>query len=47
MKTLKKEKLIEILRNIVSEDPFCGIEGEDKALSELTEYLEENDIEVI
>lgn len=47
MKILKKEKLKEILDLIVSEDPFCGIEGYDEALSKLIEYLNENDIDVI
>jgi hypothetical protein len=46
MKTLKKEKLNEILDLIVSEDPYCGVDGQEEALSKLIEYLNENDIEV-
>lgn len=46
MATVKKDKLHEILLQIVSEDPYCGIEGEDEALTELIKYLEENDIKV-
>ena len=46
MKTLKKETLKTILKQIVSEDPYCGIEGEDKALNDLIKYLEENNINV-
>jgi len=47
MKTLKKEKLQEIIDQIVSEDHYCGLENVDKAISDLIEYLKENDIEVI
>ena len=46
MKTLKKEKLNKILDLIVSEDPYCGVDGQEEALLKLIEYLNENDIEV-
>jgi hypothetical protein len=46
MKTVKKEELKEILFLITSEDPFCGLEGEEEALSELIKYLEERGINV-
>lgn len=46
MKTIKKEKLQEFLDQIESEDPYCGLYNEDKALSDLIKYLENNDIEV-
>jgi len=47
MKMIKKEKLQEILDQIVSEDPYCGLENADKALLDLIEYLKVNGIEVI
>ena len=46
MKALKKEKLDEILDIIVSEDPFCGLDGREEAMTKLVEYLGENDITV-
>ncbi len=46
MKPVKKEELKNILLIIQSEDPYCGVEGEKEALSELIEYLEERGIKV-
>jgi hypothetical protein len=46
MKPVKKEELKDILFTIQSEDPYCGVEGEDEALSELIKYLEERGIKV-
>ena len=46
MKPVKREELKEILLTIQSEDPYCGIEGGDEALSELIKYLEDRDIKV-
>jgi hypothetical protein len=47
MKTLKKEKLQEIIDQIVCEDPYCGLENVDKAIEDLIEYLKQNEIDVI
>lgn len=46
-KKLEKEKLQEIIEQIESEDPYCGIENMGKALSDLIRYLEENNIKVV
>lgn len=46
MIVLNIEKLKSILGLITSEDPYCGVEGEDNALSQLIIYLEENNIMV-
>jgi len=44
MKPVKKEELKDILFLIKSEDPYCGLEGEEEALTELIKYLEERGI---
>ena len=46
MKPIKREKLEEIINQIVCEDPFCGLENVDKAVSDLVGYLKENNIDV-
>lgn len=46
MKTVKREELKDILFLIKSEDPYCGVDGEEEALSELIKYLEERGIKV-
>jgi hypothetical protein len=44
---IEKEKIEEIIDQIESEDPYCGLENIDKAVSDLVNYLKENKIDVI